>query len=616
MASNEKLDLIVKSLDGLKMEHDKLQAGSTNGIIAVVLTTAKELTVSEKDSVAKVIGDKLGYQVYMETTVDPSIIGGSILKAGDQVYDASVKRQMEKVGAAMAKAGMSGQSLEDPASITASLTETVKETKLDVDLEEVGIIEKVGDGIATVKGLKHAMAGELVELKGGVSGMVQNLLPDSVGVVLMGGETTVREGDILRRTGRLMEVPVGEGLLGRVVNPLGQPIDGKGEIHYAATRPVEAQSPGIADRKSVDVPLQTGIKAIDALVPIGRGQRELIIGDRGTGKSAVAVDTIINQKNTGVICIYVAIGQKASTIARLSRTLEKYGAKDYTIIVAATAAQSAPLQYLAPYAGVTMGEYFMDQGKDVLCIYDDLSKHAVAYRAMSLLLRRPPGREAYPGDVFYLHSRLLERAARRNEQAGGGSITALPVIETLAGDVGGYIPTNVISITDGQIYLETDLFYAGIRPAINVGLSVSRVGGSAQIKAMKSVAGTLRLDLAQYRELAAFAQFGSDLDKATKAQLDRGLRMTELLKQPQYKPYPVEKQVISLYAGSKGYIDDLPVQDVTRFEAELLKYVDNSAPEIGADIIKNKKITDANEEALKKVLDDFKQTFVTSDGKR
>ncbi|MDD7381014.1 MAG: F0F1 ATP synthase subunit alpha [Succiniclasticum sp.] len=616
MASNEKLDLIVKSLDGLKMEHDKLQAGSTNGIIAVVLTTAKELTVSEKDAVAKVIGDKLGYQVYMETTVDPSIIGGSILKAGDQVYDASVKRQMEKVSAAMAKAGMSGQSLEDPASITASLTETVKETKLDVDLEEVGIIEKVGDGIATVKGLKHAMAGELVELKGGVSGMVQNLLPDSVGVVLMGGETTVREGDILRRTGRLMEVPVGEGLLGRVVNPLGQPIDGKGEIHYAATRPVEAQSPGIADRKSVDVPLQTGIRAIDALVPIGRGQRELIIGDRGTGKSAVAVDTIINQKNTGVICIYVAIGQKASTIARLSRTLEKYGAKDYTIIVAATAAQSAPLQYLAPYAGVTMGEYFMDQGKDVLCIYDDLSKHAVAYRAMSLLLRRPPGREAYPGDVFYLHSRLLERAARRNEQAGGGSITALPVIETLAGDVGGYIPTNVISITDGQIYLETDLFYAGIRPAINVGLSVSRVGGSAQIKAMKSVAGTLRLDLAQYRELAAFAQFGSDLDKATKAQLDRGLRMTELLKQPQYKPYPVEKQVISLYAGSKGYIDDLPVQDVTRFEAELLKYVDNSAPEIGADIIKNKKITDANEEALKKVLDDFKQTFVTSDGKR
>jgi F-type H+-transporting ATPase subunit alpha len=364
------------------------------------------------------------------------------------------------------------------------------------------------------------------------------------------------------------------------------------------------------------VPLQTGIKAIDAMVPIGRGQRELIIGDRGTGKSAVAVDTIINQKGTGVICIYVAIGQKASTVARLSRTLEKYGAKDNTIIVAATAAQSAPLQYLAPYAGVSMGEYFMNQGKDVLCIYDDLSKHAVAYRAMSLLLRRPPGREAFPGDVFYLHSRLLERAARRNEEAGGGSITALPVIETLAGDVSGYIPTNVISITDGQIYLETDLFYAGIRPAINVGLSVSRVGGSAQIKAMKSVAGTLRLDLAQYRELAAFAQFGSDLDKATKAQLDRGMRMTELLKQPQYLPMPVEKQVISLYAGTKGYIDDVPVADVTRFEAELLKYMDNTAPEIGADIVKNKKITDATEEALKKALANFKQIFVTSDGKR
>ncbi|MBQ8919356.1 MAG: F0F1 ATP synthase subunit alpha [Acidaminococcaceae bacterium] len=616
MASNEKLDLIMKSLEGLKMENDKLQAAASNGIIAVVLTTAKELTVSEKDALAKVIGDKLGYLVYLETTVDPSIIGGSILKAGDQVYDASIKRQMEKVSEAMVKSSAAGQTLENPASITDSLTDAVKKAEMNVDLEEVGVIEKVGDGIATVKGLNGAMAGELVELAGGVSGMVQNLMPDFVGVVLMGGETTVKEGDIVRRTGRLMEVPVGEGLLGRVVNPLGEPIDGKGEIKYSATRPVEAQSPGIADRKSVDVPLQTGIKAIDAMVPIGRGQRELIIGDRGTGKSAVAIDTIINQKGNGVICIYVAIGQKASTVARLSRTLEKYGAKDYTIIVAATAAQSAPLQFLAPYSGVTMAEYFMDQGKDVLCIYDDLSKHAVAYRAMSLLLRRPPGREAFPGDVFYLHSRLLERAARRNEQAGGGSITALPVIETLAGDVSGYIPTNVISITDGQIYLETDLFYAGIRPAINVGLSVSRVGGSAQIKAMKAVAGTLRLDLAQYRELAAFAQFGSDLDKATKAQLDRGMRMTELLKQPQYSPLPVEKQVLSLYAGTKGYIDDVPVSDVTRFEAELLKYIDNTAPEIGADIIKNKKITDANEEALKKVLADFKQTFVTSDGKR
>ena len=616
MANNEKLDLVMKSLEGLKLDAEKLGKGASNGIIPVVLTTAKELTVSEKDSIAKSLEEKLGYRVYMETTVDPSIIGGSIIKTGDQIYDASVKRQMEKVSESMAKASAEGQSLSNAASITDALSKTVSETNLEVDLEEVGIIGKVGDGIATVSGLNSAMAGELVELKGGVSGMVQNLQADTVGIVLMSGEATVKEGDIVRRTGRLMEVPVGEGLLGRVVSPLGQPIDGKGDIKYAETRPIEAQSPGIADRKSVDVPLQTGIKAIDAMVPIGRGQRELIIGDRGTGKSAVAIDTIINQKGKGVICIYVAIGQKASNIARIVRTLEQHGAMEYTIIVAATAADSAPLQYLAPYAGVTMAEYFMDQKKDVLCVYDDLSKHAVAYRAMSLLLRRPPGREAYPGDVFYLHSRLLERAARRNDAAGGGSITALPIIETLAGDVSGYIPTNVISITDGQIYLETDLFYSGIRPAINVGLSVSRVGGSAQIKAMKSVAGTLRLDLAQYRELAAFAQFGSDLDKATKAQLDRGIRMTELLKQPQYTPLPVEKQVISLYAGTNGYIDDIPVADVNRFEAELFKYMDMNAPEVAKDIIANKKITDTNEEALKAALAEFKKTFVASNGKR
>lgn len=615
MASDEKLSLILKSLDKLQLAGDKLKSVASNGIIPVVLTTAKELTVSEKDTVAKFIGDKLGYLVYLETTVDPSIIGGSVLKAGDQIYDASVKRQMEKVSDAMAKNNAKG-SLTDFSAVAESLAKTVEETDIKPDMEEVGTIEKVGDGIATVTGLGHAMAGELVSLNGGVSGMVQNLMPDRVGIVLMGGETTVKQGDIVRRTGKLMQVPVGDGLLGRVVNPLGEPIDGLGEIKYNATRPVESPSPGIADRKPVDVPLQTGIKAIDAMVPIGRGQRELIIGDRGTGKSAIAIDTIINQKGNGVICVYVAIGQKASTVARLSRTLEKYGAKDYTIIVAATAAQSAPLQYLAPYAGVSMAEYFMDQGKDVLCIYDDLSKHAVAYRAMSLLLRRPPGREAYPGDVFYLHSRLLERAARRNEQAGGGSITALPIIETLAGDVGGYIPTNVISITDGQIYLETDLFYAGIRPAINVGLSVSRVGGSAQIKAMKSVAGTLRLDLAQYRELAAFAQFGSDLDKTTKAQLDRGIRMTELLKQPQYSPLPVQKQVMSIFAGTKGYLDDVATSDVTRFEAEMLKYLDTNAPEIGEDIVKNKKITDANEAALKKAIEDFKQTFTPSNGKR
>ena len=428
----------------------------------------------------------------------------------------------------------------------------------------------------------------------------------------MGGESKIKQGDIVRRTGRIMEVPVGDVMLGRIVNSLGQAIDGKGEIQALEHRCIESPAPGIADRKPVDVPLQTGIKAIDALVPIGRGQRELIIGDRGTGKSAIAIDTILNQKDTGVICIYVAIGQKASTVARLAKNLEERGAMSYTIIVAATAADSAPLQYLAPYAGVSMAEYFMDQGKDVLCVYDDLSKHAVAYRAMSLLLRRPPGREAYPGDVFYLHSRLLERAARRNEAAGGGSITALPIIETQAGDVSGYIPTNVISITDGQIYLEADLFYAGVRPAINVGLSVSRVGGSAQIKAMKSVAGTLRLDLAQYRELAAFAQFGSDLDKTTKAQLDRGQRMTEILKQGQYSPMPVEKQVIALYAATRGFIDDIPVEDVGRFEKELLNHISLNAPEVGESIVKEKKITPENEAALKKVINNFKQTFATT----
>lgn len=509
----------------------------------------------------------------------------------------------------MGKVQVGDQSLEKPAGIAEALTKEVQDYKVDVDLEEVGVIEKVGDGIATVTGMRGVMAGELVELPGGVSGMVQNLRPDEVGIVLMGGETKIKQGDVVRRTGRIMEVPVGEKMLGRIVNSLGEPIDGKGEIKHEAVRCIEAPAPGIADRKSVDVPLQTGIKAIDALVPIGRGQRELIIGDRGTGKTAVAVDTIINQKGLGVICIYVAIGQKTSTVARIARTLEQHGALAYTIIVAATAADSAPLQYLAPYTGVTIGEFFMDQAKDVLCIYDDLSKHAVAYRAMSLLLRRPPGREAYPGDVFYLHSRLLERAARRNEAAGGGSITALPIIETLAGDVGGYIPTNVISITDGQIYLESELFYSGIRPAINVGLSVSRVGGSAQIKAMKSVAGTLRLDLAQYRELAAFAQFGSDLDKATKAQLDRGARMTEVLKQGQYAPLPVEKQVMSLYAATKGYIDDIPVHDVTRFEKELLAYLAANGPEIGESIRSEKKITDETETLLKKAIVDFKDTF-------
>ncbi|HIU64601.1 MAG TPA: F0F1 ATP synthase subunit alpha [Candidatus Avacidaminococcus intestinavium] len=579
-------------------------------IVSVLVTTAKDLAVSEYESVSVILAEKLGKKVELEASVDPTIIGGIIVKIGDKVFDASTKRQLEKVGGEMGKVEVAGQSLEKPAGIAEALTKKVEDYKMDVNLEEVGIIEKVGDGIATVSGMHGVMAGELVELPNGVRGMVQNLKADEVGIVLMGGETLIKEGDVVRRTGRIMEVPVGDAMLGRIVNSLGQPLDGKGEIKHEAMRCIEAPAPGIADRQSVDVPLQTGIKAIDALVPIGRGQRELIIGDRGTGKTAVAIDTILNQKGLGVICIYVAIGQKTSTIARIARTLEQHGALSYTIIVAATAADSAPLQYLAPYTGVTIGEFFMDQAKDVLCVYDDLSKHAVAYRAMSLLLRRPPGREAYPGDVFYLHSRLLERAARRNAEAGGGSITALPIIETLAGDVGGYIPTNVISITDGQIYLESELFYSGIRPAINVGLSVSRVGGSAQIKAMKSVAGTLRLDLAQYRELAAFAQFGSDLDKATKAQLDRGARMTEILKQGQYAPLPVEKQVMSLYAAAKGYIDDVPVHDVTRFEKGLLAYLAANAPELGDSIRTEKKITETTEEALKNAIADFKSTFV------
>lgn len=453
------------------------------------------------------------------------------------------------------------------------------------------------------------MAGELLELPNGVYGMALNLEESNVGAVLLGRAETIKEGDTVKRTGRLMQVPVGDAVIGRVVNALGQPIDGKGEIKTAEFRDIEIKAPGIADRQPVNVPLQTGLKSIDSMVPIGRGQRELIIGDRGTGKTAIGIDTILNQKGQNVICIYVSIGQKNSNVVRVYERLKQAGAMDYSIIVHAGASEGSPMQYLAPYSGVSIAEYFMHQGKDVLIIYDDLSKHAVAYRAMSLLLRRPPGREAYPGDVFYLHSRLLERAARLSKELGGGSITALPIIETLAGDVGAYIPTNVISITDGQIYLETALFYSGIRPAINVGLSVSRVGGSAQIKAMKQVAGTLRLDLAQYRELAAFAQFGSDLDAATKAQIDRGQRTTEILKQPQYSPYPVEDQVQAIYVAVNGYLDDVEVNEVVDFEHQILAFLHSSHPEIGEDIIKNKKLTDENEERLKAAIVEFKERY-------
>ena len=475
----------------------------------------------------------------------------------------------------------------------------------------VGTVLDVGDGIAHIYGLEDAMAGELLEFPNGVFGMALNLEEDHIGCVLMGNETKVEEGDPVKRTGRVVEVPVGEALLGRVVNPLGQPLDGQGLIDTDYARPVESPAPGVVDRTPVDTPLQTGLKAIDSLTPIGRGQRELIIGDRQTGKTAIAIDTIINQRDQDVICIYVAIGQKASTVAQLAEKLKENGAMDYTIIVSATASQPAPIVYIAPYAGCAIGEYFMyEQNRDVLIIYDDLSKHAVAYRAMSLLLRRPPGREAYPGDVFYLHSRLLERAARLSKDKGGGSLTALPIIETQAGDVSAYIPTNVISITDGQIYLESELFFAGVRPAVNVGISVSRVGGNAQTKAMKRVAGRLRMDLSQYRELEAFAQFGSDLDQATRKRLNRGERIVEILKQPQYSPLAVEEQVIIIYLGVNGYLDDLPVDNIERLEKEFLSYLKSNYPEIGQRIKETGELSAETEEQVKASIKEFKETFV------
>ena len=492
--------------------------------------------------------------------------------------------------------------------ISSIIQDKIKGFDQRVDVTETGYVIQVGDGIAKVYGLEGAMAGELLEFPGDVFGVALNLEEDSVGAVLMGSDTGIKEGDQVKRTGRIAEVPVGEALVGRVVDAMGQPIDGKGPIHTTETRLIEVRAPGVVERQSVNEPLQTGLKAIDAMIPIGRGQRELIIGDRQTGKTAIAVDTIINQKGLDVFCIYVAIGQKRSTVARVVKTLEDHGAMAFTTVVSATASDAAPLQFFAPYAGVSMGEYFRDNGKHALIIYDDLSKHAVAYRQLSLLLRRPPGREAFPGDVFFVHSRLLERAAKLSKEKGSGSLTALPIIETQAGDVSAYIPTNVISITDGQIYLAGDLFYSGIRPAINVGLSVSRVGGAAQIKTMKQVAGTLRLDLAQYREMAAFAQFGSELDKATQAQLARGARMVEMLKQEQYKPMSVADQVLSIFAGVNGFVDDVPVNKVREFEEGLLAYVKERHPQLREDIVAKKKIDDEFGGQLKQVIADYKQT--------
>ncbi len=493
--------------------------------------------------------------------------------------------------------------------ISSIIKERIENFDLSVDIEETGKVVSVADGVANVYGLKNVMANEMVEFENGARGIALNLEESSVGIVILGDTSGINEGSSVKRLGKLLRVPVGDAMIGRVVNALGEPIDGKGAIETSDTRFVEEKAKGIMARKSVHEPLQTGLKAIDALVPIGRGQRELIIGDRQTGKTTVAVDTIINQKGQDVVCIYVAIGQKQSTVAQVVKKLEEYGAMDYTIVVAANASEAAALQYLAPYSGCTMGEYFRDNSRHALIIYDDLSKHAVAYREMSLILRRPPGREAYPGDVFYLHSRLLERASKLSDALGAGSLTALPIIETQAGDVSAYIPTNVISITDGQIFLESGLFNSGIRPAINVGLSVSRVGGSAQIKAIKKVSGTLRLDLAQYRELQAFAQFASDLDESSRKQLDRGQRMVEILKQPPYSPLPVENQVVIIFAGSRGFLDDISVSSIGKFEAELYPYIEAKYPEIFEEIRSKKTIEKDLEDNLIKALNDFKATF-------
>jgi F-type H+-transporting ATPase subunit alpha len=497
-----------------------------------------------------------------------------------------------------------------PEEISSIIKKQIENYQADLDISEMGTVVYIGDGIARIHGLQNAMSGELLEFPGSVFGMALNLEEDSVGAVILGDYIGLKEGDTVKRTGRITQVPVGEALIGRVVNALGQPVDGKGPIEADTFRNIESPAPGVTRRRSVYQALQTGLKALDSMVPIGRGQRELIIGDRGTGKTAIGIDTIINQRDSDVYCIYVAIGQKTSTVAGVVETLRKAGAMDYTTVVMASASEPAPMLYIAPYAGCAMGEHYMYNGKHVLVVYDDLSKHAVAYREMSLLLRRPPGREAYPGDVFYLHSRLLERAAKLDDERGGGSLTALPIIETQAGDISAYIPTNVISITDGQIFLETDLFFAGVRPAINVGFSVSRVGGNAQIEAMRKVAGRLRLDLAQFRELEAFAQFGTDLDKATQTRINRGRRTAEILKQGQYVPLPVEKQVMIIYAAVNGYLDDIELDRIAKFEREFYRYMDQQQAEIGKRIAETGQLDEETEKDLQKAILDFKQQYV------
>ena len=575
-----------------------LEGGSLTLTLSAVEKPAEEV-LSRLERCLK----KAGIEQEPELVLNESLIGGLVLQVGDTVYDGSLAGLLERARKNIAAADDGGEDA------LRALREELSQVSAQPEVYQTGRVISVSDGICRVSGVSDAMAGELLELEGGLRGMVMDLDKDNVGVVLLGSYDAVQEGAAVRRTGRIIEVPVGEELIGRVVDALGRPIDGGGEIRTGHSRPIESPAPGVIARKSVSKPMQTGIKAIDALIPIGRGQRELIIGDRQTGKTAIALDTILNQKGKDMICIYVAIGQKESTVAGFVEKLRQAGALDYTIVVSASASESAPMLYIAPYAGAAMGEYFMYKGRDVLIIYDDLSKQAVAYREISLLLHRPPGREAYPGDVFYLHSRLLERAARLSDEEGGGSMTALPIIETQAGDISAYIPTNVISITDGQIFLETDLFNSGVRPAVNVGLSVSRVGGSAQLGAMKQVAGRLRMELAQYRELAAFAQFGSDLDKATQATLHRGDRMTELLKQPQYAPMEASDQVISIFAVSEGFADSLELRDVARFEAELLPFVRQKWPQLEGEILSGRKLSKEELQRLREIIAEFKESF-------
>ncbi len=571
--------------------------------LSVTVSGSAELDAAGIEKIKAIIEDKYGKDsVDIRVEHDESLIGGVRVAVGDSLYDGTLSHRLDMVKKSVADT-------EDEGDMVEAFRNKIRNVPTDLEAYQVGTVITLSDGICRVSGLSDVMAGEMLEFSGGLRGLVMDLEKDNVGVVMLGNYDNVQEGDEVRRTGKIIEVPVGEALIGRVVDALGRPVDGKGIIHATESRAIESPAPSVLMRRPVSVPMQTGIKAIDALVPIGRGQRELIIGDRQTGKTAIALDTIINQKGKDLICIYVAIGQKESTVASFVNKLREHGAMDYTIVVCANASEPAPMLYIAPYSGAAMGEYFMYNGKDVLIIYDDLSKQAVAYREISLLLHRPPGREAYPGDVFYLHSRLLERAARLSEEAGGGSMTALPIIETQAGDISAYIPTNVISITDGQIFLETDLFNSGVRPAINVGLSVSRVGGSAQLGAMKQVAGRLRMDLAQYRELAAFSQFGSDLDKSTRDTLRRGDRMTELLKQGQFAPMEAADQVVSIFAASEGYADDVELADIARFERELLDYVHSSYPEIKDQIMTGKKLSAEQLEKLRSVIAEFKKDF-------